>query len=396
MADQSTSLRSLRATLSPDLQLIHDKIIEGQRLSAEEGIRLFEDGPLAWLGAHANRIREQRHGNTTFFNRNFHIEPTNLCVFACKFCAYSRKIKQREDGWVMTTEQILDAVRAYEGKPITEVHIVGGVLPEMNLKWFAGVLQEIKNIRPELHIKGFTAVELEYMFRKGKVSIREGLEHLREHGLDSLPGGGAEIFDEEVRDEICGDKCDSKTWLEIHQTAHELGMATNCTMLYGHIENYRHRVDHMMRLRDLQDETGGFNTFIPLKYRSGHNEMSHVGESSLLDDLRTYAVARIFMDNIPHLKAYWPMLGRDHAQLMQAYGVNDLDGTIDDSTKIYSMAGAEEQRPELSTREIVQLVKAAGRKPVERDTLYNTLKDYSEVEFASEDQGFIELPLSQS
>lgn len=372
---------------------IADKVLNDKRISPEEGLYLFEHADIGILGSMANYIREKRHGNTTYFNRNFHIEPTNLCVFTCKFCSYSRLIKQKDDGWVMDKDQMMEIVRSYDGKPVTEVHVVGGVLPQMNLKWFGDVLATIKAHRPELHIKGFTAVELEYMFRKGKVSIREGLEYLQEQGLDSLPGGGAEIFDEGVRNEICKDKCDSPTWLEIHQTAHELGMKSNATMLYGHIEGYAHRVDHMERLRSLQDKTGGFNTFIPLKFRNGNNEMSHISEVTLLEDLRTYAVARIYMDNFPHLKAYWPMLGRETAQLTQAYGVNDLDGTIDDSTKIYSMAGAEEQSPSLSTRELVALIESVGRKPVERDTLYEVLQDYTDYDFGPEENGFVPLPV---
>jgi aminodeoxyfutalosine synthase len=233
------------------------------------------------------------------------------------------------------------------------------------------------------------------MFRKGKVSIREGLEFLQTKGLDSLPGGGAEIFAEDVRNEICKDKCDSPTWLEIHKTAHELGMKSNATILYGHVESYRDRVDHMDRLRTLQDETGGFNTFIPLKFRNGDNEMSHIPEVTLVEDLKMYAVARIYMDNFPHVKAYWPMLGREAAQMTQAFGVNDLDGTIDDSTKIYSMAGAEEQNPTLSTRDLVDLIEAVDRKAIERDTLYGTIRDYTDYDFDAEEgpEGFVELPV---
>jgi aminodeoxyfutalosine synthase len=362
---------------NPDLERIARKVQRAERLTPSEGIVLFEQADLGLLGAMANAVRERLHGDVTYFNRNFHIEPTNLCVFDCKFCSYSRLIKQKEEGWIMDKDQILHLVRRYDGQPVTEVHIVGGVLPQMNLAWFGEVLEGIKALRPDLHIKGFTAVELEYMFRKAKVSIEEGLRFLMAKGLGSLPGGGAEIFDETVRAEICADKCNTATWLEIHETAHKLGMKSNATMLYGHIETYAHRVDHMERLRSLQDRTGGFNTFIPLKFRNQGNQMSQVPETTLVEDLKTYAVARVYLDNIPHLKAYWPMLGRESAQLTQAFGVNDLDGTIDDSTKIYSMAGAEEQNPALSTEELVELIRAVGRRPVERDTLYRTMKDFS-------------------
>jgi aminodeoxyfutalosine synthase len=359
-----------------ELKLIGEKIINQQRLTPEDGLLLFERGSLSFLGALANHVRERMHGDKTYFNRNFHIEPTNVCVFACKFCSYSRLYAHRDEGWELSLEQMLNLVKAYDGKPITEVHIVGGVHPKMNIEFFGELLRKIKAHRPELHIKGFTAVELDYMFRKAKMSTEEGLRFLNEAGLDSLPGGGAEIFDEEIRKQICEDKVDSEGWLQIHETAHRLGMHTNATMLYGHIEKYEHRIDHMERLRQLQDRTGGFNTFIPLKFRNHDNEMSNVPESSLVEDLKCYAVARLYLDNFPHLKAYWPMLGRQNAQLSLAFGVNDIDGTIDDSTKIYSMAGAEEQNPTMSTEEIVALIKQVKRKPVERNTLYEELLTY--------------------
>ena len=245
------------------------------------------------------------------------------------------------------------------------------------------LLQKIKAHRPDLHIKGFTAVELDYMFRKAKLSVEEGLKILNEAGLDSLPGGGAEIFDAEIRKQICDDKVDAEGWLNIHRQAHLLGMHSNATMLYGHIENYSHRIDHMERLRKLQDETGGFNTFIPLKFRNKGNDMSHIAESTVIEDMKLYAVSRIYMDNFPHIKAYWPMLGRQSAQLTLSFGVNDLDGTIDDSTKIYSMAGSEEQHPSLTTTELVALIKQVKREPVERDTLYKEIRNYKDMDPAS-------------
>jgi aminodeoxyfutalosine synthase len=279
----------------------------------------------------------------------------------------------KEEGWELSVEDMLNIVKKYDGKPVTEVHIVGGVHPKMDLAFFAELLRKIKAHRPALHIKGFTAVELDYMFRKSKMTVEEGLAYLKEAGLDSLPGGGAEIFDPEIRKQISADKVDAEGWLNIHATAHRLGMHSNATMLYGHVENYSQRVDHMDRLRTLQDETGGFNCFIPLKFRNKDNEMSHISETSVVEDMKLYAVARIFMDNFPHLKAYWPMLGRQNAQLTLSFGVNDLDGTIDDSTKIYSMAGSEEQNPSMNTAEITNLIKQAKRVPIERDTLYNLI-----------------------
>jgi aminodeoxyfutalosine synthase len=259
------------------------------------------------------------------------------------------------------------------------VHIVGGVHPKMDMYYFMDLIRQIKAHRPDLHVKGFTAVELDYMFRKAKVSTEEGMRLMHEAGLQSLPGGGAEIFDAEVREQICADKVDGEGWLFIHKTAHQLGMHSNATMLYGHVENYAHRIDHMEKLRSLQDETGGFNTFIPLKFRNHDNEMSHVTESTLIEDMKVYAVARLYMDNFPHVKAYWPMLGRHNAQLSLSFGVNDIDGTIDDSTKIYSMAGSEEQSPSMTTEELVALIHQAGRVAVERDTLYNDIKVFEKT-----------------
>ena len=361
---------------NPDLQGIAQKIYNSQRISPSEGLLLFKEASLAFVGSLANHVREKLHGNKTFFNRNFHIEPTNVCVFSCNFCAYSKLYAHRDEGWELSMEDMLNIVKKYDNKPETEVHIVGGVHPKMNLYFFADLLKAIRAHRPDLHIKAFTAVELDYMFRKAKVSIEEGVNILKEAGLNSIPGGGAEIFDEEIRQQICADKVNAEGWLEIHEAIHNAGMHSNATMLYGHIEKYEHRIDHMDRLRQLQDKTGGFNTFIPLKFRNGDNDMSNVPEVSLVEDLKMYAIARLYMDNFPHLKAYWPMLGRQNAQLTLSFGVDDIDGTIDDTTKIYSMAGAEEQKPEMTTEEIVTLIKQVKRKPVERDTLYNVITEY--------------------
>jgi aminodeoxyfutalosine synthase len=370
------------AESSKSLISIGEKVISRIRLSEEEGLLLFEKASLPYIGALANHVREQLHGNKTYFNRNFHIEPTNVCVFSCAFCAYSRLYAQREEGWELSAEDMMNIIRKYDGKPVTEVHIVGGVHPKLNMQFFIDLMTQIKLHRPDLHIKGYTAVELDYMFRKAKVSAEVGLKTLKEAGLDSLPGGGAEIFHPEIREQICGDKVDAEGWLSIHKAAHQLGMPTNATMLYGHVEKYWHRIDHMQRLRQLQDETHGFNTFIPLKFRNKDNDMSHVSESTIVEDMKLYGVARLYMDNFPHLKAYWPMLGRQNAQLSLSFGVNDLDGTIDDSTKIYSMAGSEEQHPTMSTAQLVSLIKQAKREPVERDTLYHEIKNYNELSIA--------------
>ncbi len=369
------------ASADTGLRSIAQKVKANERITDEECLQLFEKGSLAFVGSLANFIRERLHCDKTYFNRNFHIEPTNVCVFSCEFCSYSRLYAHKEEGWELSIDQMLDIVKSYDGKPITEVHIVGGVHPKMNMAYFIELMQKIKAHRPNLHVKAFTAVELDYMFRKAKLTVEEGMKQLHEAGLDSLPGGGAEIFHPEIREQICADKVDANGWLAIHEAAHNLGLHSNATMLYGHIEKYEHRIDHMRRLRELQDKTGGFNTFIPLKFRNRDNAMSHVAESVTTEDMRLYAIARIYLDNFPHLKAYWPMLGRQNAQLSLSFGVNDIDGTIDDSTKIYSMAGSEEQTPAMSTEELVSLIKQAKRKPIERDTLYNVVKDYSDVDF---------------
>ena len=373
----------LQSNLDTKFKQIAEKVINKERVSFDEAVFLYEKGELAYLGSLANHIKERLHGNKVFFNRNFHVEPTNICVFDCKFCSYSRLLKHKQEGWELTEEEILQKLREYDGKPITEVHIVGGVHPKMGLHYFASLIKKVKEIRPDIHVKAFTAVELDYMCRKAKVSYREGLQILKDHGQDSLPGGGAEIFDEAIRAEICNDKCTSEQWLEMHRTAHQLGMPSNATMLYGHIEKFEHRVDHMNRLRNLQDETGGFNTFIPLKFRNKDNQMSHIPEVSTIEDLRNYAIGRIYMDNFGHVKAYWPMIGRQTAQMSLAFGVDDIDGTIDDSTKIYSMAGSEEQSPALTTEQLVAMIKEVGRHPIERDTLYNTITDYAQYEFTN-------------
>ena len=379
--------------LQDDLAEIVNKITHSIRITPDEALILYEKADLGLLGALANQIREVKNGHFTYFNRNFHIEPTNKCVFTCKFCSYSRLIQQSEDAWELSEKEMLDIVRKYDGIPVTEVHIVGGVHPKMSIHFFANLIRQIKELRPEIHIKAFTAVELEYMFRKAKLSYVDGLKLLKDHGMDSLPGGGAEIFDEEVRNLICKDKATAKEWLDIHETAHGLGMHSNATMLYGHIESYVHRIDHMNRLRELQDRTHGFNTFIPLKFRNAGNEMSHIREVSVTEDLRCYAMSRIFLDNFTHLKAYWPMIGKSTTQLLLNFGVDDIDGTIDDSTKIYAMAGAEDQHPAMTTKDLVELIKGVGRHPVERDTLYNIVRDYSHAEFEEKKSDFHALPI---
>lgn len=372
---------------------IAEKVFGNERISNEDALHLFENVELPLLGLLANYIREKKHGNNTYFNRNFHIEPTNVCIYTCSFCSYSRLIKKREEGWEYTAEDMLNIVKSYDGKPVTEVHLVGGVLPQYDLKFYIDLFKKIKAHRPELHLKALTPVEYHYIFKKAKVSYEEGMKMIKESGVDSLPGGGAEIFHPEIRDKIAGGKCSGEEWLDIHRIWHELGMRSNATMLYGHIETFEHRVDHLDKLRALQDKTGGFQTFIPLKFRNKDNEMSHLAEVNLIDDLKNYAVSRIYLDNFDHIKAYWPMISREIAQMSLGFGVNDIDGTIDDTTKIYSMAGSEETNPAMSTKDLVRLIKGVGRKPIERDTLYNVVLDYTDVEMEEANLGYLSLPV---
>lgn len=361
--------------MTEQLSRIEAKVEQAERITDAEALVLFEQADLAFLGRLANQVRQRLHGDKVYFNRNFHLEPTNICIHNCLFCSYRRRVNQ-EGAWEMDKEAILAEINRFSNQEVTEVHIVGGVHPQRDLDYYADILRSIKKLRPELHIKAFTAVELDFMIRKSKKTYREGLELLKNAGLGSIPGGGAEIFDEELRAKICPDKTDSKTWLDIHQTAHEVGLPSNVTILYGQLENYSHRIDHMRRIRELQDKTKGFQVFIPLKYKHLNNELSEIGEVSSVEDLKNYAVSRIYLDNVPHLKAYWPMIGKEMAALSLDFGVDDLDGTIDDTTKIYSMAGAKDQNPSFRTENLVELIRSAGRQAIERDTLYNTIKAY--------------------
>lgn len=360
---------------SSGFKKVTDKVLSGHRLAQDDALLLYQEAELGLLGILANHIREKLNRHNTYFNRNFHFEPTNICIYNCKFCSYKRKINE-PGNWEYTYEDLLKRLKHYDGKALTEIHIVGGVHPKRDLHYYGKMLQLVKQHRPDIHIKAFTAIELDFMIRKAGMTIKEGLLTLKEYGLDSIPGGGAEIFNEDIRKQVCDDKSSSELWLNIHRTAHELGIPSNATILYGHIESYADRVDHMNRLRELQDETHGFNVFIPLKFKKDNNQLSEIGEVSTIEDLRNFAISRIFLDNFPHIKAYWPMIGKNITQLSLSFGVDDIDGTIDDSTKIYSMAGSEDQTPKLSTDELVALIKEARRVPVERDTLYNKIKVY--------------------
>ncbi len=356
------------------LKPIAEKISGNQRITPGEGLTLFKDASLSLLGMLATIVRNRHNGNRAYFNHNFHIEPTNKCIYNCRFCSYHKREGDPES-WEYSIEEMLEIVKGFDDKPVTEVHIVGGVHPSYDLYYWGDLIRKIKSHRPGLHVKAFSAIELDYMIDRASLSPDEGIRYLKYCGLDSIPGGGAEIFDEELRGIICPEKTSSKKWLEIHKIAHKAGIASNATMLYGHIEKYTHRIDHLERLRHLQDITRGFNAFIPLKYRKENNSMSDLGEVSLIEDLRNYAVSRIYLDNFPHVKAYWPMIGKEGARISLAFGADDMDGTIDDTTRIYTMAGAEE-KPSMTTSDICRLIRDAGYIPVERDSLYKAIKEW--------------------
>jgi len=348
---------------------IADKVHRAERLTADDAARLFATPDLTALGALANLVRERKHGDLTYFNRNLHINATNVCEASCIFCSFSRLKTGDEQAYTMTLRQAVGRLEALRDTFVTEVHTVNGLNPDLPFSYYTDFLRALKAERPDLHIKGFTAVEIFYYAKKYDMTYTQIIEALVDAGLDSLPGGGAEIFHPRARRKLCHDKVDADGWIEIHRVAHGLGLRTNCTMLFGSIETLHERIDHMARLRDLQDETGGFQTFIPLKFHNEGNRLHNLREATGFDALRTLAVARLFLDNIPHIKAYWPMLGVDLAQMSLSFGVNDLDGTVREE-RIYHMAGADTPQG-LTRSDLIGLIKRAGRVPVERDTLYH-------------------------
>ena len=355
------------------VELIAEKLSRGERIDAAEAKLLWDQAPLWLLAQLATEAKQRKSGDKVFYNKNFHLEPTNICLFECRFCSYRRR-KGEAGAWDYSMEEVLEQVEIRKACGATEVHIVGGVHPDRDIYYYADMIRRVKQIMPEVCVKAFTAVELHYMIRKAGLSIEEGLQLLKEAGMESIPGGGAEIFDEKIRAEICPGKCSSQEWLDMHEQAHGLGFDSNATMLYGHIETIDHRIDHLMRLRDLQDRTGGFNAFIPLKFRSANNGMESLGETSIVDDMRTLAMSRLILDNVAHIKAYWVMYGKESAELALSFGADDIDGTIEDSTKIYSMAGAKDAKPRLTIAEIERMCAAAGYRAVERDTHYNEIQ----------------------
>jgi len=353
------------------LSEIADKLDAGTRLSLEDGVRLFECPDLLALGWLANREREKRHAGRTYYNFNIRLEATNVCVANCLFCSFARLKPGDAGSYTMTLEQVFDKLRQRAHQPLTEVHVVNGLHPDLPFEYYLDLLRGLKQIRPGIHLKCFTAVEIAFFADLYRKTDEQVLRELQEAGLDSLPGGGAEIFAERVRRKICNDKCGTDRYLEIHRTAHRLGMRSNVTMLYGHIETAEERVDHMLRTRALQDETGGLQAFIPLAFHPDNNQMRKLPAPSAIETLRVHAVSRLMLDNIPHVKAFWIATGVEVAQIALWFGVDDLDGTVQEE-KIYHMAGARTPE-EMTTGAIRRLIRAAGRDPIERDTLYNVI-----------------------
>lgn len=351
---------------------IAERVAAGGRISRDEAETLWNDAPLSLLAELACGMRHCKSGDVVYYNRNFHIEPTNICVFNCRFCSYRRGAGE-QGAWNHSLAEIEEIVRARRDSGVTEVHIVGGVHPDHDIRFYAEMIRLVKRIMPQVAVKAFTAIELAYMIEKAGMGYDEGLRLLREAGMEAIPGGGAEIFDEELRARICPEKGSSQVWLSLHRAAHRLGIRSNATMLYGHVETVAQRIDHLDRLRTLQDETGGFDAFIPLKFRRAGNRLGEgLEEVPVTEDMRTLAMSRIYLDNFPHIKAYWVMYGKQTAEMALGFGADDMDGTIDDSTKIYSMAGAEE-KPRLTVDDMRAMAASAGLRAVERDTFYNEI-----------------------
>ena len=375
----SVAALTTRFSIRKQLEDIQNKISAGERLSFEDAVFLFQpEVSLHEVGRLAEEVCLRRHGRNVFYNLNMHLNPTNVCVYRCKLCAFYRTGKE-SDAYYMTPDQILKRAEEADRSGCTEIHIVGGLPGGKPFEWYVEILRLIHSHFPRLHLKAWTAVEIAWFCRISGLSVEKVLERLLEAGLGSLPGGGAEIFHPEVRQKISAGKADGETWLNVHRVAHRMGLKTNATMLFGHIESPEHRVDHMLRLRELQDETGGFQVFIPLPFHPQGTALHHLPKPSAFDCLRTLAVARLFLDNFPHIKAYWIALGVGLAQTALAYGANDLDGTVRYET-IYHDAGAESPEA-LSVEELCGLIREAGREPVERDSLYRRVRRVSPTEW---------------
>ena len=358
------------STFPKDLQALAEKVRDGERLNDEDALLCFETPKLLHLGRLASVVRERRHGKTVYFNVNRHINPTNVCIYTydCKFCSFAA-LKGEDHAWQMSHDEVYEHAAEQGGNDVTEFHIVGGLHPELSLEWYLEMMRGLKERFPDVHLKAFTAIEIGWFATLEKISVEEVLGRLRDAGLGSLPGGGAEIFDSGVREDICNGKLDSQEWLDVHRVAHRMGIASTCTMLYGHVESHEHRVDHLLRLRSLQDETDGFTAFIPLAYHPENNYMGLEYHTTGTEDLRTLATSRLVLDNIANIKAYWLMLTPKLAQVALSFGANDLDGTVVEEN-IYQMAGSVSGQA-LDRAELHRVVREAGYEPVERDTLYH-------------------------
>jgi aminodeoxyfutalosine synthase len=357
----------------PKLHPIHEKVQAGERLSFEEGVTLDTTPDITGVGFLANIVRERKNGNNTYYNLNQHIDYSNVCILhaRCHFCAFARKNIQTEGAWEMSVDEFLDKAMYSIDHGCTEIHSVGGLHPKLPFEYYLDIIRGMKQRMPQVHLKFFTAVEIHHFSRIFKKSIEEVLIELKEAGLDSLPGGGAEIFAEETRDKVCPGKLSAEGWLEVHDIAHRVGIPTNATMLYGHVETPEDRVDHLIRLREQQDKSGGFATFIPLAFHPANTRMAYLPSTSGLIDLRSVALSRLMLDNFPHIKVYWIMTGLKVAQVALSFGADDIDGTVTEE-KITHMAGA--STPEAVTvDELTRLIQEAGRVPIERDTNYNEI-----------------------
>jgi aminodeoxyfutalosine synthase len=355
----------------PQLKAILEKVQQGTRLSFEDGVTLYRSSDILAIGYMANIVRERMHGNVTFYNVNRHINPTDVCVASCRLCAFGKKARDPK-AYTMTFEQVWETAGRGWSEAVTEFHIVGGLHPELTLDWYCEMLRGLKQRFPQVHLKAFTMVEISYLAQRQKISIRETLQRLKDAGMDSMPGGGAEIFSDRVRRIICDHKIDGSEWLAVARIAHKLGLNSNCTMLYGHVETSEDRVDHLVKLRSLQEETRGFVTFIPLAFHPDHTALEHIPRTSGFDDLKNIAISRLMLDNIPHIKAYWIMMTPRIAQIAQRFGADDVDGTVVEE-KIYHDAGATTSQS-LRRTELLRLIQEAGREPVERDTLYRPVQ----------------------
>ena len=353
--------------LTSGVKRVVDKCLSWERLSEEDAVLLYREAPLFLLSQLALRVKRAISGNEIYYNKNFHIEPTNICTYNCKFCSYRKRASDKE-AWDMSMEEISRYIDEHGNDAVTEVHLVGGVNPSHTLERYGQIIGMVKKKLPHVAVKGFSAIEHIYMIEKAGLGYKEGLKRLMECGMDTITGGGAEISCDKIRSRICPDKPGTDKWLALHRAAHELGMKTNATMLYGHIEQIEDRVDHLAKLRALQDETDGFNAFIPLKYRNKNNSMSYLSECSIIEDLKTLAISRLFWDNVPHIKAYWPMYGKQITELALLFGADDIDGTVQDTTRIYTMAGVNDRA--MDEEELRRMVVSAGFVPVERDTFY--------------------------